>query len=236
MKGFCLLLVALALVGCNSGPALQVKQVPDQLPGGWTLAMSDDNKARLAVPHGWRQGVDRMMDPTGMGDIGDLTSFANMQGGDPQMSQAMSELGQMAKDLEKMSEEAEREALAKLAEKGIILNVIYVGGRPTPGETRTRFFVQHKSFGGNVSMEKAAKEESGFFFGRPEFQSVQLPIGEALYCKTTDKMRDGSEMHKVSYVVVNGKDMYSLRFVTQEPETVITSIAEQVAQTLRIAP
>jgi hypothetical protein len=43
-------------------------------------------------------------------------------------------------------------------------------------------------------------------------------------------------LHQISYVVVDGGDTYTLRFVTEEASEAIQGIADSVAGSLRIIP
>jgi hypothetical protein len=142
---------------------------------------------------------------------------------------------QIGDDFQRQADTDEQAELLKLEEKGVLVNVISMGNKPIIGEARTRYYVL-KTAGGATTLEAAADVERTHFAQRPKYETIQLPIGEAIKTSVRDELRDGGIRHQISYVVVDGSDIYSLRFVTQEDPQVINSIAEQVAQTWRIKP
>ncbi|MEZ0324881.1 MAG: hypothetical protein ACAH95_03175 [Fimbriimonas sp.] len=218
-----LLFGALLLAGCNRTPAVHVKNVPEQAPPSWTMAHSPDGKVSIAVAPGWRYGVDRMP----MIDLGALQS-SDPEGGKP--------LEQMTSDMQNSADQEELKELEEMAKRGIVINVISEGTRPIPGEARTRYYVLKTSHGGPISLVEAADIERKHYVLKPKYDTIQLPIGEALRCQAKEELRDGGVRHQISYVVVDGNDMYSLRFVTQESAQTIEAIAEPAAQSLRIKP
>jgi hypothetical protein len=157
-----------------------------------------------------------------------------MESGEQQ--QLPQELQQMSADFQNSANEAEIKQLEDLAKKGVLIHVIAEGAKPIPGEARTRFYVKKTTEGGPMSLVDAAEKERGQYAFKPKYDTIQLPIGEAIRCKQSNGLRDGGTLHQISYVVVDGNDMYSLRFVTQEAAQTIESIAEQVAQSWRIKP
>ena len=224
-----LLIVSLVIVvGCG-GPAIQAKQIAFALPAGYSKGASDDGSAELAIPSGWRQGVDRMMEAPLLGQS-DAVSGAPSNS-DPEAAKA---LEQMSSAFTEMSNEAEREALEKLKKKGIILNVISTGNKPIIGEARTRFYVQRTSQGGNWSWDGAHQVERDHYFHKPAAKEVELPIGKAHRMEETITKVDGGVKTTISYLIPNGKELYCLRFVTQEDANVIKSIEKQVADSLRV--
>jgi hypothetical protein len=219
-----------SLMGCKGGPAVHVvsAQTPT-LESGWTTARSEDGKVSIGVPPGWRVGAD-----TAGNSISDLMKQAGggAGGGNPQLGQ---DLQQMASSFDEKNKKEEADALDALAKKGIILNVIN-GSKPIPGEKRTRFYVLVKHLGGSVSRDDAINSEREHYAFKPKMLEVKLPIGPAVKCVADDTLRDGGSLHQISYLVIDGGDLYSLRFVTEEAAETITSIAETVAGSLRIKP
>jgi len=211
---------------------VHVKAIPDQVPAGWALGKSADGAVRIGVPSGWRVGVDKMSSPL------DLGGSQNSQPPDPQLqnSQLGQDLQKMAADMDRRSDQMEQKELKSLADHGILINVITMGSRPTPGEARTRFYVKRKGLGHPASLLEAAEMERGEFEHKPTPLNVVLPIGPALKMSETRTLRDGGEFHQTSYLVVDGEDVYAIRFITEESPGIVDSISDQVVRSLRISP
>lgn len=221
------------LVGCG-GPAIQVKSVALDLPAGWTKGASDDGSVQLGIPSGWRQGVDRMMEVPLLGGASEMQANSSPVPNDPNATEGAKAVEQMSNAMTQMSNEAEQEELDRLKKKGIILNVISQGAKPVIGESRTRFYVQKKTQGGNWSWDDAHQQERDVYFHKPVAKEVNLPIGLAHRMDETITKVDGGVKTTISYLIPNGKNLFILRFITQEQATVIQSIEKQVAETVRI--
>lgn len=224
--------VAMLVAGCG-GPAIQVKQAAFSLPAGFVKGASDDGSVEVAIPSGWRQGVDRMMETSFFSQSGGFEggSAGSASGGEQDGSKA---LENMSNAFTSMSNEAEQEALEAMKKKGNILNVISTGNKPIIGEARTRFYVQKTSQGGNWNWDAAHEHERGQYFHKPVAKEVDLPVGKAHRMEETKTLVDGGVKVTISYLIPNGKDLYSLRFVTQEDAGVIKNIEKQVAGSIRI--
>ncbi len=231
MRIFIGVLLAVSLVGCKGGPAISVKKAAPLLPSGFTKGESDDKVASLGVPPGWRQGVDRMMT---MGSaLADVGASAGGDSAQPMPEDLSKSLDDMTKQGEAEADAKEKESLEKLKAKGIIINCIN-SSKPTPGEERTHFYLLKQSQGGNWTWEDAEKSEVGQYKTKPKATKVTLPIGEALRMQDSWQLIDGMNYTMISYVVPNGPDLYTLRFITEESPETVTSIAQQVAESLRI--
>jgi hypothetical protein len=222
-------LAALCLLTGCSHPAVHVTQAPaPNLTGGWQTANDAEDGVSIGVAPGWREGADTVMSPMGMAaGVADQTS-----GQDPSNPAA-----QLQNQLQADDKAQEQKALADLKAKGVIIQVID-GSRPTIGEERTRYYIKKVDHGGNCSLDQAAADEQEHLrgYGADPPQTVTLPIGKALKFTADSKTRGGDESTHVSYVIVDGKNAYHLRFVSTNNPQAIQSIADQVAQTLRIAP
>ncbi len=208
-----------------------VAAAPAALPGGWTLASDPEDGVSVGVAPGWRQGVDRMLDSTAL--AGSVAGDASLQGNvDP--NNPMAQLGAQMEANDKKREEQE---LAALRAKGTVINIID-GSKPTIGELRTRYYVHLKDHGGNYSLDKATADEMDHLrgTGANDPVKVNLPIGPAMKIVASRKTVGGDQEDHVSYIVVDGKNSYDLRFESTNNPDVILSIADQVAQTWRIAP
>lgn len=226
MKSRVLCFLPLLALGCYSGPAIVPKEVAFTPTNGMTEGGSDDGKVKIGIPSGWRQGVDRAMSGFDSGMLG------QGDGSTPQ-GEAGAALEQLSKEIDKMGDEAEKEQLEKLKAKGIIVHVIN-GSKPIIGEQRTKFIVKRESDSANWTWEMAEKFEKKQFLHNQTPKTVQLPIGEARRFEETRQLVDGANFTQISYIVISGKDLYSLRFITEEAPEAVKSIDKQVAESLRI--
>jgi hypothetical protein len=126
------------------------------------------------------------------------------------------------------------EEAAALEKKGIL---IWVNGssRPIPGEERTHYRIKMKK-DGPMSLEDAAADAKQDMYNEGEIQYVDLPIGKAARLEGLTKKIDGGELFVVMYVVVNGEDVYNIKFATQEQPGTVQGIEKDVINSLRIKP
>jgi hypothetical protein len=226
MRKSVLLLVVLATaIGCAPKPALHVNAGPVlPSPAGWSSATSKDGVVTVGVPGGWRFGVDR---------LGGMADLQNMGLGEGDMGNA--NVQQLGQQMEAQGAAEEKQQLDALYEKGIIVHVIN-GSKPIFDETRTKFTVQRYENKTNWSYDEAAEQERKQYAHKPTRQDVTLPIGKVVKLSASEELRNGSTKHRISYLAVDGKTLFVLRFVTQEGKDVIQSIADPVAETWRIKP
>lgn len=226
MRKFVPSLIALAFVaGCKSKPELHVQASPAKpLPAGWTEAASKDGSVTVGVASGWRFGVDRM------GGMGDLQGMGIGEG-----DQGNAGVQQFAQQMEQQSAAEEKQKLDELDAKGIVIHIIN-GGKPVFDETRTRYIVQRYEADSNWDFDGAAEKERSVYAFKPARQDLNLSIGKVAKLSASEELRNGSTRHRISYLAIDGKKLYVLRFVTQESKEVISSIADQVAETWRIKP
>lgn len=224
----------MGVIGCHRGPELHVIAAPPAtLEGGWNSAASADNTVTVGIPPGWKSGVDTP--GSGMADLVAKMGAPNTDGQQPTDPAFNSQVQSIANEMDQKDKEAEAKALAELAKKGVIINAIN-SSRPTPGEERTRFYVKAIHGSSTISKDDAIATEKLHYAFPPKPTQVKLPIGTAQKFTADDSLRDGMTLHQISYVVIDGSSLYSLRFVTEEDVTSIQSIAEQVANTWRIRP
>lgn len=217
------IIAVLGSVGCREAPAHHVvTTVPNRLPSGWTLATSEDGSNSIGIAPGWRAGVDRLSDGAGIPDLGSSSPGSEMG-------------GELGAQLANMDREAEAKALEGLRKKGILLHVLN-GSKPVFDEARTRYYVIKKELSRNADWATATDWERKRYPFPPKPQEVELPIGKAYRFSSDDTLRNGSVRHEISYVAIEGKRMYALRFVTQEDASTIVSIADQAAKSWRIKP
>lgn len=229
----CVLFFLIVFLACGcSRPAIHVKNAgPATMPGGWTTASDPDSGVSLGVAPGWHAGVDKLLDPMGMasGAASDIQSQAAADPNNP--------LGQMAKQLGDMDKQQEAQALADLKAKGIVIQVLD-SSRPIPGEERTRYYVKRIDHGSNYALDLATQDEEDFLrgLGADPPTPVDLPIGPAMKFTADRKTIAGDESTHISYVVVDGKYSYHLRFAATNNPTAIQSIADDAAKSWRITP
>jgi hypothetical protein len=222
MKRSVIVICVLAVIGCKSAPPVHVVDAGTAtLPAGWASTSSRDGKISIGVPGGWRQGADKMTD----GLLGMMPTSDNSTT-DPGMAQLQA-------DVQKTADADEQKALAVLEQKGILIHVIN-GSKPIPGEARTHYSVSVKHLDHNAAWPEAIELERKEFAFPPHPDEVNLPVGKALKFSAKQEQRDGGVIQRVSYAVINGQTIYSLRFITEESPETILSIAEPVARTWRI--
>lgn len=228
-KGLLLGIAGLISVGCAIGGGVQTNKVAFVLPSGWAKAESTGKEATVGVPPGWRHGVDRLMEP------GAMTTPDPNAPQNPQMTaEDKKTMEGFANVMNQLSQQAEADELDRLAKRGVILHCISTGAKPTIGEERTRFYLKKQTQNSNWNWPDAAATERDKYLHKPVPKQVKLPVGEATRMEETRQQVDGSSYTIVSYLIPNGRDLYTLRFVTQEAATQVTSIEKQVAESLRI--
>lgn len=213
-------LFAVTLVGCG-GPAVVVKDPgPAALPAGWTLAENKNGGVSVGIAPGWGVRPPRMMG----NPLGEMVDTGNPQ------------VNQLAGELNAMELEGEAEEAAALEKKGIYLTLYNQGVRPVVGEPMSRYFVKKKAEMGNLSLDRAAKLTRDELIGEDAGTKVTLPIGDAMRFNVREETRDGGVLSQVVYVLVNGNERWTVRFVTREDPSMFKDIHEPVLQTLRIRP
>ena len=195
------------------------------------LADDPEDGVSVGVASGWRQGVDLMMDPKEMAQAAGVDS-SNAGAVDPN-----NPLQKLTSDLEQQSKQDEMQQLAGLRAKGVAIQVLD-GSKQTIGELRTRYRVIVIDHGGNYDLEKATADEMDALRGdgASDPQKITLPIGPAVKIVAERKTIGGDTEDRISYVVVDGKKSYHLRFQCTNNPSAIQSIADDVAKTWRITP
>lgn len=210
------LLVVFA-VGCKKGPVIVVKDPgPAQVTQGTQIAESSDKSVSIMVAPGWKRGSPNS---SSMPSLGGLEGMGEGMGSAPPSNEETAINAEEAADLEK---------------KGIL---IWINGssRPIPGEQRTYYRVKVKK-DGPMSLEDAATAAKDDMMNESAPQFIDLPIGKVARLEGLTKKIDGGELYEVIYVVVNGEDVYSVKFGTQEQPTIIQGIEKDVMNSLRIKP
>lgn len=234
-----LAIVVLGVVGCQPAAVSHVKDVPLDLPAGWTLAENKEHGMKVGVAPGWRSGVDSLKDSLGaLGDsIGALANTPPPANGSGSSSTdgMNATLQGMARDIEQTAKEDEQKELERLASRGVYVHVID-SSKPIVGEERTRYYIKQVVGTGPADLESAAATERQHVLGSGSPEIVQLPIGKCLRLESEVTTKGGDKVHRISYVVVDGKSSYVLRFSSTNNPTSITAIDREVAKTWRIKP
>lgn len=87
-----------------------------------------------------------------------------------------------------------------------------------------------------MSLEDAAKEAKDDLLNEGAIQYVELPIGKAARLEAKNTKIDGGELFQVVYLVVNGEEVYNIRFTTQNSPSGVQQIEKEVMNSLRIKP
>ncbi|HWD37667.1 MAG TPA: hypothetical protein VG944_02380 [Fimbriimonas sp.] len=230
MKAVWLIVAAALVISCGKSAEHVKAAGKPTLPSGWSVADDAQDGITLGVAPGWREGADTGLDPMEMaqGVAGD----ASQPSMDPD-----SPAGKLQADIQKQNAADEKEALANLRAKGVVIQIID-SSKPIPGEARTRYYVKKVDHGGNYALDAAKNDEIDFLGGSAESSAkkVELPIGPAYRFEIESKTRGGDELARISFVVVDGSNSYSLRFIATNNSQAIQSIADSVAHTWRITP
>jgi hypothetical protein len=202
-------------VGCKKGPMAVVKDPgPAQLSAGAVLAESSDKTVSIAIPSGWKRGSESSFSMPSMSDLG---SGMGSEQSTPSTEESANE-----------AEEA-----AELEKRGILVWA-NDSSKPIPGEERTHFSV--KKIDESMSLDEAAEAAKGNLINEGAIQKVELPIGPAARLEAKNTKKDGGELFTILYVVVNGNQVYNIRFTTQNGPTAVQSIEQEVINSLRIKP
>jgi hypothetical protein len=217
MKRFLILPFLIILFsGCKHGPVVVTKDPgPAQLPQGAILAESSDRTVSVVVPNGWRRGGPDSMSAPSLGDM--MGSMGGSGGGIGSSDQA-----------------GEAQTAADLEKKGVLI-WINDSSKPIPGEERTHFSIKLLK-GEGKSLEEAVEDAKGDLINEAPPTYVELPIGRVGRLQAKNTKIDGGELNQVLYLIVNGNDVYKVRFATQNGDTVIPQVEDQVMQSLRIKP
>ncbi|CAN5642472.1 hypothetical protein BH11ARM2_BH11ARM2_25450 [soil metagenome] len=218
-----LLLSPLFLLGCHGPAAKLTKAAPAALPQGWTLVESAQDGVSIGAPPGWRQGVPKMFDVTGM--LGD-------SGSDPNASP---DAQRFADELKQQDQQDENKRLEKLRSEGILCHCVN-GARPTIGEEPTRFYVTVEKPGGSLTLKEASDMEKEHLLEGGAGKDVTLANGKAWRFESRTKTRGGDDLLKISYVLAHDDRKYTLHFVSTNDPVSIEGIERPVAESLRIDP
>lgn len=220
--------LAIGLISCARQPSVVLTDAgPATLPQGWTLATNDKYGVSIGVAPGWKHGVDTLLgglDLSTGGGTGNPTE--KMPPVDPQLQK-------MADDMKRQSIEQEKADLQKLEDDGIIVNVIDLGSRQIIGEARTRYYVHLKKDNGPTVADAVADLKKSLI-GDVTQTTAKLPVGDAAVLKAHWKNQGGDEYYTINYVLVDGDNVYRIKFIEVGNSSTIDSVADQVAQSFRV--
>lgn len=214
-----LLLLALVSLGLGcSKPAIHLTAVGDGgLPGGWDQMKSDTFPVSVGVAPGWK--------------IGPAGAFNSLVSGSTDTPS--NDAGQQILDSMKKAAEEDAKAQMKSLEKKGILLICNDGSRPLPGEVSTEYFLKHETRPGNLDLEEAAGIIKSDLLGASAPETLDTPLGKAAKISCEITTIAGDKVHKIVYVFVDGRELYTLRFACTGDDK-IKDIAEPVMKTLRI--
>jgi hypothetical protein len=153
-------------------------------------------------------------------------------GGDGAVGENMSGV---LKEFAQEESKQEREALERLREKGIVLNLVD-NSRPLPGELYTRYLVEVRESPRNLTLDEAVAHERGKMTGEDAGAAVELAVGKAWRLIADGKNRIGDQETHISYVLVDGKKQFTIRFIATNNPTAVTQIEAAVADSFRYKP
>jgi hypothetical protein len=212
-------LAGVLVTGCKHGPATTLKIVPFELPPGYTKVENPEQGLAIGAPPGWGIGAVSTMDVGGLAGM----DPSSMGGGD------------FAAKMEKANEEQAKADVKALEAKGIYLSIIDKGARPVVGEERTRCQIYKQDMGGNAQLEDATKKIQDDLINEDAPQMIDLPIGKAVKIHAHNVNRDGGNVDKYYYGLVNGQNMYIVRFVTEQASNDLDNISMIAMKSLRIS-
>jgi hypothetical protein len=227
-----MVLLAIALAGCSKPAVHVLKASAPNLPSGWTKAVDDTGTVSVGVANGWHEGVDTPLAGSGLDLAQGIAGSASTPTTDTE-----NPAGQLANQMAADDAKDQQEGKEALKAKGVVIQIIDAS-KPIPGEARTRYYVKVDKHDGNILLDGALDEEKEFLrgTGAGDPVKVDLPIGPAYRFDADRKTIGGDELTRISYVVVDGKNSYHLRFVSTNNPTSIQSIAKDVADSWRIKP
>jgi len=225
MRWIAFLCLSLVIVGCKGGPKSVVKYPgPAAIPDGATLAESSDRTVSIMVPPGWNRGGPSSNPLGSLRDMGTDSSTSELPSGTRDLANSMASQDQAA----------EAEEAAELEKKGILVWV-NDSTKPIVGEERTHYSVKLVKDAG-ASLEQAAQDAKADLIDEGAPTYVELPIGKAARFQTKNIKVDGGELNQILYIIVNGVDIYKVRFATQNGEQAINLIEKPVIDSIRIKP
>ncbi len=186
------------------------------------MATKDKYGLSIGVPPGWQKGAPSVASQLGMGDA-QPDPYA-----DPNVQGIKDSMAKMGKD-----ESARQEV--QLEGQGILMRITD-GSRTLPGEEPNQIDVKHVILPGDMDLENGAKvaRQELDFAHNPEF--IDTPMGKAARFILNFSNKSGDHIHKVTYVFVDGKEMYELQFSCTGEDNKIKAIADPMAQTFRVKP
>lgn len=218
-------LVALSLVGCKSGPKLTLKKESFTVPQGWMPFENSEQGIHIAAPSNWGIGTSTTSD-TPSSALSDLAGSMGSNG-----EQAS---GQIAANAEKEAENEAKAEVKALEPKGIFVSAMDKNVRFIPGETRTYFNVKKITVGGNAQMDDVVKAINEELINEEPPTYVDLKIGKAARIHAHNVLKDGGETDHIAYGLVNGGDIYIVKFATEQQGYQLDQTASAIIDTLRI--
>lgn len=199
------LLTLAALVGCGKREVTKLKAAPDpQVPAGWSVHRVDAANFGLAAPDNWQVPRDPGM------DVNTLQNLSN-----PAVSYGLAP----------GKESTTAEAVLFLADKNV---------RPIPGEPMTSISVTRRLESGGANVTDEADDVAREYTKIHERNSIELPVGKAVEIKAVTGTRGGDTIRHIDYVLVNGEEVFVIRFVTTQSASTLTDVARPVMETFRV--
>ena len=225
MTRSCLALSFLLLWGCKHAEAPRLKAAAPIALGssGWTAASDRESGVSIALPPGWRVGVAKVVDAS------------SLMGGETAVASVAGQANEMGAELEKQNAEVERTTLAKMRKEENIVLHCTDDSKPLPAEEPTRIYVKRLPNAGYATLDDASLAEKQDAHRSMTVSTVDLPVGKAARLVAKGQNRIGDVECHVSYVFLDGPEVYVLRFASTNNPDAILNIEKDVATSFRLS-
>ncbi len=208
MRFFALLflLCSLALMGCAKKEVTKLKAAPDPVvQQGWVVHRVDSAGFTLAAPDNWEFPKEGVgLDAQTLQNLGNPAVGAGMSSG-----QTSSTAG----------------ADLFLADRNV---------RPIPGEPLTSITVKRTVKSGGANLTQEADDFASQYVRVKAKETLDMPIGQIVEIEAVQGTKGGDTYRHIDYVMVNGEDVYTVRFVSAMSLDAIKAIARPVIETFRV--
>ena len=210
-----------ALAGCGPREVTKFNATqppPPNLAGDWRVHEMKDINATIAAPTEWRLPSEG----SGVIDMSQFGGEGQAKFTDEQMKNDL----KLPDDLIKQTHEDEKlpEGTSLLLNKRIVGETAYI----------TQIELKHKTVPGGTTLKAQADEVGNIYMGESGAEKIELPVGPAMVIKKQTKSMGGEVGHHIHYILVNNEDVYVITLQTEQDASMITDIAQQVAESFRL--
>jgi len=105
--------------------------------------------------------------------------------------------------------------------------------RPIPGEPATSMIIRRQVRSGGANLKEEADTVAEEYM-REERTPLTLPIGPGEQIRAAVGSRGGDTYRHIDIILVNGEDVYTIRFVSSQSMDAIKSVALPIMETFRV--